>query len=451
MLQRCILTLLLGLLWLSAIETRAQQPTAAHPGDESFLVTANDYPGTNDLVQDAAARTGWAFYADPARHPGAQAVAVRYSYRQTAGKMRGTFRFKVADNTSPAPVLKIRVYLNNGGDLRKDLREAGQQQLTIRGTDFKAPNVYQEFSIEILKGECGFGDWGAFTTGVIPVWYDGFTVTQVSQLTTDELLPLLAPNPKPPDLPFTNDVLRIHETHGVYLECWQVREAVAQLAAGRAPGAAWTQSYLHVHPQGTNLKDYLTEWKQLYAQSVVVLDNTPTKALGLRNALMLKQFVEDGGCLVLMGDTHGLAAGGWDDSALTPVLPVLLDKEHDLTRALVPLPVQLRMTFTSHLDWAASPYTRYYHRATVRPDAQVLLASGNIPLVVERAAGKGHVIVLLLSVCGMRENGVPGMPFWEWPDWPTMLGEMLLHYAPPLSPRPTQSRAATQPAPTLPQ
>ena len=74
---------------------------------------------------------------------------------------------------------------------------------------------------------------------------------------------------------------------------------------------------------------------------------------------------------------------------------------------------------------SSQPYTLYYHSASVDPGAEVLVAAGNVPLVVERRVGEGRVVVFLCAVLGDRIPGAAGLPFWEWQDWPNLMAAVL--------------------------
>lgn len=406
-------------------ETKAG-PADGDPSTEEFLVTSRTYNAASQsrVVKDAAARAGWALCADPADHPGKGYLwCCLYTYQQSPGKIRATFRLKAADNTNPEPVAFLQGDIS-GTELKG--KEARGRELSIRGTDFKAPNTYQDFSIDFLKGELGFAQWGVSTAGVTTVWCDGMVVEQISRFSADELIQLIEPPVKPPDLVLTTVPFRAHETAGLYREMWQVQEALEGRLVSRLPGAERTQSYLDFHSQKISLKGFPVKWEDLYGYSVVVLNNVPAKAVTLPGTLMLKQYVEDGGCLIMMGDTHGLAEGQWAESALNPVLPVTLEKPRDLARPPQPLFLRPCGETFQDLDWAARPCTIYYHPAGVRPGAEILLAAEKIPLVVEGRVGKGRVIVLLTSVLGEKNPRSEGVPFWEWKDWPALMARLMI-------------------------
>ena len=216
------------------------------------------------------------------------------------------------------------------------------------------------------------------------------------------------------------------ETHGLYMELWGVRQAMNLLPEALRVGAKWTQSYLNVNPQRTALTGYPTKWEDLYRQRVVVLNNVPAKAVTIVGVLMLKEYLQDGGCVVMMGDTHSLAAGGWDGALLSSLLPVKLTPTNFVHTAtplvLTPRTETLRKL---GLDWSVQPCTPYYHPAVVKPEGKVLVASGDVPLVVEGPAGKGRIVVFLIAVLGEKMPGVAGVPFWQWKDWPVLMANIL--------------------------
>lgn len=391
------------------------------PGVELRLVQSNSaQEGTARVVADAEARSGWAFYDAPPHVPaGETLVWFGYTYLQQPGKLRATFRLKVADNTSPQEVAVVRGWIG-GGELAN--KNDSQRFLAIKGTDFKQPNVYQEFSIELLKGELGFGDWAVMSKGVTPLWYDGLEVEQATEFSSAELLALIAPQVKPANLALSTDAWRVHQVAGLFSEQWRLPQAVALTGA---PPDALSQSHLKVHPQQVALSGYPARWEELYRNAVVVLNNVPAKAVTLAGTMILKQYVQDGGTLVLMGDTHSLGAGLWANTPLEPLLPVVLGKARDVERAPKPLMLKPRGAWGKNLDWTAQPYSLYFHRVLLRPNASVIAAAGETPLIVQSAVGKGRIVVILASVLGAQSTLSAGVPFWQWKDWSAFLASII--------------------------
>ena len=424
---------------LPAVRVNAEEPKVAaniynQPAEDVLMSPQTREGARSRLVKDPQARTGYALVAEPADKPSAGYgdgnIWYGYTYRQGPGKIRGTFRLKVADNAVAKPVVRIRVAIENG-----DLKSGQFASREIKGTDFTAPNTYQEFSLDVVKGEQGFGDWGVnLASDATKVSFDGLSVQQVSTFDTAELLANLNPPAKPATLAISAGPLLVHETHGLYMELWGVRQAIGLWPQSLHDRVQWTQSYLNVHPQRTALTGYPTRWEDLYRNQIVVLNNVPAQAVTIVGVLMLKGYVQDGGCVVMMGDTHSLAAGGWNTSVLSPLLPVTLAATNVVHAAtplvLTPWAESLRKL---GLAWSAQPYTLYYHPAVVKPEGKVLVASGDVPLVVEGPAGKGRVVVFLNAVLGEKTSVVAGVPFWQWKDWPTLMANLLAN-----SPRKSQ-------------
>jgi uncharacterized membrane protein len=439
--------ILTGALTVIASLASAQQSkvdaTASEQPVEAVLVEFGTPDGAHSrLLADPEARSGYAMVADPADRPGAGRIWDRFTYtqppgsgqkvlyHQTPGKIRCSFRLKVADNTIDKPVASIKASIDSG-----ELKGPRWKMWTIvsasrelKGTDFAAPDVYQEFAFDLLKGELGFGNMSVRTTGLTKVAFDGLTVQQISRLDMAELLESLDPPVKPAGLTVGDGPFLVHETHGLYMELWGVRQAMDRLPEPLRAAGKWEQSYLSVHPIANNLSGYPTKWEDLYQRRVMVLNNVPAQVITVTGTMMLKEYVQDGGCLVLMGDTHSLslrlAMGGWDTSLLAPLLPVTLSGGlvYGGPLAMVPQTEALRQ---ADLDWSNQPYTLFYHKVSVNPKAEVLVAAGEVPLVVQRKVGKGRIVVFLCAVLGEKMPEATGVPFWEWKDWPTLMAAVL--------------------------
>ncbi len=223
-----------------------------------------------------------------------------------------------------------------------------------------------------------------------------------------------------------SDVLRVHETHGLFMEKWGVREAVSRLSQTGSPKAEWTQSYYSEQRHENRLIGFPRNREELYRQRIIVLNNVPAKAVPSAVSMMLEQYVADGGCIVMMGDTDGPALGHWTDDVLEPLLPI--DLKQGVVRLHSPqaLPIQPgEAAGIKGLDWKRRPCTFYYYKAVLRPGAKVLLKSGGTPLAVEKRTGRGRIIVLLASVLGEKQPGSDDLAFWEWEDWAALMAQFL--------------------------
>ncbi|MHB9023133.1 MAG: hypothetical protein ACYC7E_03025 [Armatimonadota bacterium] len=422
----------LRLLWLICIalllaagarsETLLTDEERAKTADSFVMDAGSHIANKGRHVKDPDTRSGWAVAADPKEQPGQGYLWYGYTYRQVPGRVRVVYRLKVADNTIAEPVATVQVCFWNN-DLKKNPNRGA---VPIKGTDFTAPNVYQEFSFEIPKGEVGFGGWGVSTTGKTTLTFDTVRVEQISRFTAQDLLPLLNLPEKPANLALAADKFIVHEAVGLFTEHWGVTPAVGLVLASRFPGAARTASYFEsMHGQRIKLHGYPMKWEELYANRVIVLNNVSAQVVSLVGTVMLKSFMEDGGTVIFLGDSHGLIGGKWHESLLEPVFPIDLAQTSPAVYSTKPLYLQPRAASLKGADWTKKPYTVYSHKTALRPGTTVLLAAGDVPLAVERKVGKGRLVVLLLSVYGEKNPKAPGVPFWEWNHWPVVMGGLL--------------------------
>ncbi|MHB9131701.1 MAG: hypothetical protein ACYDBB_11510 [Armatimonadota bacterium] len=420
---RHLILLLAVLLALAAQAEYLLTDAEREKSAEYFVMDASAYIANKGRhVQDPDTRSGWATVADPADQPGSGYLWYGYTYRQVPGRVRATYRLKVADNTIADPIASVQVCFWNN-----DLKKNPNSMPAIKGTDFKQPNVYQEISFEITKGEVGFGGWGVNTTGKTKLSFDYVKIEQISRFTPAELLPLLNLPERPANLTLTTDKLRVHEADGLYADMWGVQPAVGFILATRFPGAERTQSnYENMNGQRVGLKGaFPRKWEDLYKYKAVVLNNVSAQVVSVVGTVMLKQYMEDGGTVIFLGDTHGLSGGKWDESLLAPLFPVDLSKTTTATYSPKPLYLQPRTKGLKEIDWSAKPYAIYNRTTALRPGATVLLAAGNDPLAVESKVGKGRFVVVLLSIYGEKYSKSPGVPFWEWSNWPMVMAGLV--------------------------
>ena len=98
-------------------------------------------------------------------------MANTYSYPRIPGKYRATFRLKVADNTTEKPVFRIGV-----GDCvmhpLPGVPAIHNPTLEIKATDFKKPNVYQDFTVTFEHADMGFVGVGCNYLGNVEASWD---------------------------------------------------------------------------------------------------------------------------------------------------------------------------------------------------------------------------------------------------------------------------------------
>ena len=102
-----------------------------------------------------------------------------YTKDQTAGQYRISVRAKVDDNTAATPVFVMLLQANENIGSMTNI-------LVVKGTDFKAPNSYQEFEFEGVKPPAGNFEFPIYWSGKTNLWLDRITVTTEKTFTPEE-------------------------------------------------------------------------------------------------------------------------------------------------------------------------------------------------------------------------------------------------------------------------
>ncbi|MGD0091682.1 MAG: glutamine amidotransferase [Planctomycetota bacterium] len=145
------------------------------------------------------------------------------------------------------------------------------------------------------------------------------------------------------------------------------------------------------------------DWAQL---RLVILGDLPAARFEPQALQALAKFVEDGGAVLMIGGVSNLGMGGWQNTPLAPVLPVILGRDDGVAEG--PLPVKVSPLESAHgvlaigdtpaqsaALWKLIPPLPVVDRvANTRPAAHVLLHAGDSPFLIVQEYGKGRAAVL---------------------------------------------------------
>lgn len=353
------------------------------------------------VVEDADGQDGTAQAAIPGKSTAGGTICSFYSYARPAGIYRVTWRVKVDDNTITDSVFSA----NTGGG-----------KITLKGTDFKESNTFQDFSYTAEKGEGGFFGVGSNWPGKGRVHVDSITVTSEKLFTELEVLnksgglPLpevwILPKPNPP---------RLHIGKGLWWDYFHLGEVMAEMG-----GAFPTSSYYSRGQYGTSLDGFPNTWQQLSSHNLVILANIDAPALQARGRALLEEYVKNGGGLLILGGPFAFQRGGYRHTALDRMLPCDLVGDNRLKADnLIWKPTdEAAKWFPKNLKWELSPRAFYYHPMRPRPTSTVLVEADGHPVVAVIPYGKGRVGVVAATVEGDPQEQ---LAFWEWGDLPRLL------------------------------
>ena len=204
---------------------------------------------------------------------------------------------------------------------------------------------------------------------------------------------------------------------GLHHEHYKIQEVLAGMHMPEP-----TRVYMQVSSFGASLKNFPAAYSVLLKHDTAVLANIDARALGATGMLMLRDFVEAGGVLLVLGGLNAYGQGDYKGSVLEEMLPVTVMGSADWIKC-EPSAV-LAPGRDAPADWRALAYEKHpacywMHEVKLKPDALEVLTAGGKPFLSVRRLGKGWVLACAGSVCGEAEPGT--IPFWEWNDWGKVL------------------------------
>ncbi len=352
-----------------------------------------------DPVADPAASEGRAWRCEEGRHVAGAKITWSSQSTLSPGLYRLTFRLR-----QERPSTRDAVQLTASGD-----NGAGFDFL--RATDFKSATGYEDFTIYWLYpfgGGHGF-NWRFPGSGAYR--FDNVTAEKVVDATMPEMWSLLANgvNPsaiQPPDLPPAGKpavLLAGLTAHHTGIE-----------AALKTCGLDFHRYDLQT--LGGNL-DLTPALPPLDGVHLLIIADIPTRALSPEEQLRVRQFVEDGGGLLVFGGFFGYGHGGMQDTFVEEILPIGILRTFDRIK----LP-ETRSTVKESAFWFPATYGKcaWIHEVSLKPGATVALKAGDLPCVVKGSFGKGRVMAVLSTVLGE-----PTEPFWENNKWHTELASFI--------------------------
>lgn len=174
--------------------------------------------------------------------------------------------------------------------------------LQIKATDFKQPNVYQEFTVTFEHADMGFVGVGCSYLGNVEASWDRAAAELVepwSPQRLEEHYKALAP-PKGLELQ-RDEKLDVLVIRGLWNRLHRIDEALSPLNDKTVVSSAYTTFH---QQQDTQLSGFKLDWQPLFTQDVVVLANVETRGLGLGQVRMIGEFVQQGGGLVSSRREH---------------------------------------------------------------------------------------------------------------------------------------------------
>ncbi len=395
------------------------EPAGGKPSWRDVVAPVNWGGGetTAERVKDADALSGGAVRGKPDRPPGI--MANTYSYPRIPGKYKATFRLKVADNAADKLVFRI----NMDDCVMHPLRgvpKVSNPTLDIKATDFKKPNVYQDFVLPFEHADMGFMGVGCNYMGNVEASWDRAVLELVEPWSEERLVEHYKGMAPPAGLQLQrDDKLNVLVIRGLWNRLYHIDESVASFGDKTAVSNAYTTFH---QQQDTQLSGFKLDWQPLFTQDVIVLANIETRGLGLGQVRMIGEFVRQGGGLVILGGLTTLGQTGNMQRGWGEFLPVELNCPWEIRKCepTVKFAAPAKDSPLAGVKWDKPLTVFYRHVVKAKAGATVLLAGDHgEPLLAGTNYGKGRVVVFTGTVLGQPAEGQ--VAFWETDAWKAVL------------------------------
>jgi uncharacterized membrane protein len=374
------------------------------------------------LVEDRDASKGTALVAELGQ-AGMYATLAggQYGGDQPVGDYLVIFRLKVKETTNRQPVVSLRV--TDLGNLNFSIADK-----VLYANDFKSPGAYQDFAMRFVRPEDGMVDFSVtYLAAATDVFYDKTTVVQLSSLASDQERAAIwlgesdaspAPAAAAPRAPAGDTVLVLAGFGNQTCFPAHALSGLTNLTFKYTYPARIQTGYVLDQPFPRKLEE-------LNGVGAIVVADVPASTLsGLMGRRTLRQFVEQGGGLLVFGGPFALGKGDIAGSAFEAALPVATTGPWDLVKARSrAVKLAKASPITEGLRWDARPVLPYYQKTVAKPGSEVLLEADGFPVLITGRYGKGRV-----AVFAGTDMGAPGKDevlFYKWPDYGTLLGRVM--------------------------
>ncbi len=221
-----------------------------------------------------------------------------------------------------------------------------------------------------------------------------------------------------------NGLLDVHHCRGIFSWLNNV-----EAAAGIAGAGSYTVSWLDKHygrgagiPPNT-IDEFPDTYPALLKNDVLIMDNINSNDASFLRRVMIKDFVQAGGGLLIFGGYFNLSCGSDHSTWMAEIMPVKIAGYQQLAidcQKGFPLEPADPSFFPKSIDWkAASPCAFYVDKSPLKEGAKILVKAGEYPAIVSGTYGKGRVIVVMMNSHGEYAKSL--LPYWEWRQWPEVV------------------------------
>ena len=185
---------------------------------------------------------------------------------------------------------------------------------------------------------------------------------------------------------------RLLELRGLFHQHFRIPEA--------ATGAVLWRFAVRILPPrwpGSSLSYVPVSFEEMFENDLVVMNDVDASCLTDFGLESVREFVKAGGSLLVCGGPYAFGAGGYQDSQLADLLPVVMGDQNFDIKAAKP-PAVLKTAATARVlkgtPFKAKAYCYWFQEMKPRPEAWIELMAGDTPFLICGRYGKGKVVVV---------------------------------------------------------
>ncbi len=218
-----------------------------------------------------------------------------------------------------------------------------------------------------------------------------------------------------------NEYPHILILQGLYHEFFKISEAVKVLGKSEVR----TSQFSALANDRSTLNYFPESYNELMDYDVIVMADIDTQCFGGRGrgGQMLKSFVRKGGGLLILGGPYAYGQG--DYKSIDEIIPYVVGGPFDIQRIKGPGIINPKgsSSIVEGISWKETPICLYRHNLQAKPGAQTVLVCDGKPFLVTYQYGKGKIAALSGTVYGQAPVGQ--VAFWDWKQWPLLMGNTL--------------------------
>ena len=197
---------------------------------------------------------------------------------------------------------------------------------------------------------------------------------------------------------------------GLFTDKYRIEEGFFLLS----PKTYIKNSYLLLTQFGTQIDYFPPDYGELMSYDFIIFSDIDVYSLGDMATEMIKDYVENGGNLVIFGGPFAYGNGRYKGTRLEEILPIVIGKRFDIKKAK-----DTRIKTNSKFK-IGDIHCFYIHDVKPKKGSKILFTCDGNPFIIMGKFGNGNVICFTGTPMG--ESKKEG--FWEWNNWVKLLFEI---------------------------